>query len=278
MVLQRWILLRSTSRRVALASVATVFMSGSALLHAETNPRLVLRAVYGCILNQHEMLTNFHLYASDPKDRVLNADFRKAHQTSVDCSSNVRADLEGLGYAQAATEISSSQERLEKTVQYNADSIAQKGVPENAVVAEMVQHELALVAALSQAASGMLSGGKLKEVPEAKQARDLAVLIEYANARYIERTTQLYPRDDSAEPTIDDLATRFNAGINALRTSKRLTPELKKKVESVNTRFRFINGSLRNYNQNTVPFTVNRHTKSMVILLNEVASSLEGTK
>lgn len=277
MVLQRWILCRSTSRRLALASVAVVSMSGS-LLHAETNPKQVLRAVYGCILNQHEMLTNFHLYASDPKDRVLNADFRKAHQTSVDCASNVRADLESLGYAQAATEVSNAQGELEKAIKYNADSIAQKGVPENAVVAEMVQHELELVASLSRAASGMLSGGKLKEVAEAKQARDLAVLIEYANARYIERTTQLYPRDDSAEPTIDDLATRFNAGINALRVSKRLTPELKKKVESVNTRFRFINGSLRNYNQNTVPFTVNRHTKSMVILLNEVASSLEGAK
>ena len=115
MVLDQWILHRSITRRLALASVATVLMSGSALLHAEANPKQALKGVYGCILNQHEMLTSFHLYASDPKDRVLNADFRKAHQTSVDCTNNVRTDLESLGYAQAATEISNSQGKLEQT-------------------------------------------------------------------------------------------------------------------------------------------------------------------
>jgi len=265
-------------KRLARAGTVIILMAGSALLHAESGPQQVRRNVYGCILNQHEMLTSYHLYASDPKDRVLNANFQKARQISTECVGNVRGGLDGLGQAQVAAEISSQHGKLEQTVQYNADSIAKKGVPENAVVDEMVQHELVLVASLSQAARGLLSTGKIKEVAEVKQARDLAVLIEYANARYIERATQLYPRDDSAEPTIDELATQFNTGINALRTSKQLTPEQKKKVESINTRFRFINGSLRNYNEKTVPFTVNRHTKSMVVLLNEVANSLEGVK
>lgn len=266
------------SGRMARAGAAILFMAASAMGHAENSPQQTLRDMHGCVLSQHELLTSYHLYASDPKDRVLGANFQKARQMSTDCVSKVRAGLDGFGHAQPAAEISGHHEKLAQTLQYNADSIAKKGVPEAAVVTEMVQHELALVASLTQAASALRSSGRVKEQAEARQARELAVLIEYANARYIERTTQLYNRDDSAEPTIDELANRFDTGINALRTSKNLKPDQKKKVESVNTRFRFISGSLRNYNEKTVPFTVNRHAKSMVILLNEVSNSLDGVK
>ncbi|MFP5430175.1 MAG: hypothetical protein ACLGHE_04230 [Gammaproteobacteria bacterium] len=237
-----------------------------------------VKGAYECAVRQHEMLTTYHLHAYEPKDRIAGADFKSARQVAQDCAGKVAEGLAAAGLAAKAAELGALRDKAGNTSAYNADSIARTGTQENAVVAEMVQHELALVAELVQAAKDLQQAGKVKDVPEARQARELAVLIMYANARYVERTTEVYHRDDSDEPTIDQLAARFNSGLSALRANRKLTAEQHKMLDNVNTRFRFINGSLNNYTQNAVPGTVNRHARSMVNLLNQVADGLDGIK
>ncbi|MFN3587413.1 MAG: hypothetical protein ACK4UT_07910, partial [Moraxellaceae bacterium] len=217
------------------------------------------RSAYQCALNQHEMLTDYHLHASDPKDRQLLAGLQRSRKTAQDCARQVAETLNGLGQARFSTDIANHERQIARTLAYNLETIARKGVPENAVVAEMVQHTLDLLSRLTGAANELAASGAAKPVAEARQARELALLMEYANQRYIERTTQLYQRDDSAETTIDELANNFGKGLAALRASKRLTDAQRRKLDAVLTRFRFINGSLLNYNDKTVPFTVNRH-------------------
>lgn len=236
------------------------------------------REAYQCALRQHEMLTDYHLHASDPKDRQQLASLQRSRQSAADCSRSVAESLSALGLARFSSDISNHQRQIARTLSYNLETIARKGVPENAVVAEMVQHELDMVASLNGAANELAASGAAKPAAEAKQARDLALLMEYANLRYIERTTQLYPRDDSAEPTIDELATSFGKGLATLRAAKKLNDAQRKKLDSVLTKYRFINGSLVNYNDKTVPFTVNRHAHSIVALLGELADELDSVK
>lgn len=261
-----------------LASTGLVIMLLAGAQAAVAADARSVRDAYQCAVHQHELLTTYHLYAYEPKDRIMRADFQSARLTALECAGRVADDLTAAGLSAKAVEVKSLRDRLGQASQYNADSIASSGTPENAVVAEMVQHELSLVATLVQSAKDLQQAGKVKDVAEARQARDLAIMIMYANARYVERTTEVYHRDDSAEPTIDQLASKFNSGLTALRASKKLTAEQRKSLDNVNTRFRFINGSLNNYTQHAVPGTVNRHARSMVTLLNQVANGLEGVK
>jgi hypothetical protein len=237
-----------------------------------------VQAAYHCAVHQHEMLGTFHFYAYESKDKMANADFLAARQTALDCIAETVAGLADGGLGTQSQELAVLKEKIAQTSQYNANSLAKEGTPENAVVADMVQHVLGAANALAQAAKSLQIASKTKEVSEARQARELAILIMYANARYIERTTEVYHRDDSAERTIDQLASQFNTGLTALRTNKKLSADQKKKLDNVNTRFRFIVGSLNNYTQHAVPATVNRHARSMVVLLNQVANGLEGVK
>lgn len=260
-----------------LAGLVMFSVAGTAVWAADAPPQAV-RDMYQCAVHQHELLTTYHLYAYEPKDKIANADFQKARQVAIDCASRAGDNLAASGLPAQSVEVRTLRDRLGQTSQYNADSIARSGTPENAVLAEMVQHELGLVTLLVQAAKELQVAAKVKEVAEARQARDLAILIMYANARYVERTTEVYHRDDSAEPTIDELAAKFNSGLTALRASKKLSADQRKALDNVNTRFRFINGSLNNYTQHAVPTTVNRHARSMVVLLNQVANGLEGVK
>lgn len=263
------------SRMASAVLVMGTMVTGTAI--GAVSPEQV-REAYQCAVHQHEMLASYHFYAYEPKDKVLNADFQKARQLALDCVGATVASLTDGGLGAQAQELKVLQEKVAQTSRYNADTIAKVGAPENAVVAEMVQHVLDTVVELSQAGKDLQIASKGKEVAEARQARELAVTIMYANARYVERTTEIFHRDDSAEQTIDQLAAKFNSGLTALRASKRLSPDQKKLLDNVNTRFRFIVGSLNNYTQHAVPGTVNRHARSIVALLNQVANGLEGVK
>lgn len=266
---------------MALSRLATVaFVIGSmaaGTAFGAVSPQQV-REAYQCAVHQHEMLATYHFHAYEPKDKIQSADFQKARQTALDCMGATAEGLTDGGLGAQAQELKMLRDKVAQTSQYNAESIAKSGTPENAVVAEMVQHVLDAVVLLNQAGKDLQVASKGKEVAEARQARELAITLMYANARYIERTTEIYHRDDSAEQTIDQLAAKFNAGLTALRGSKKVSAEQKKMLDNVNTRFRFINGSLNNYTQHAVPGTVNRHARSMVALLNQVANGLEGVK
>lgn len=255
------------------ALLATIALCGTAV-GADASAG---RDAYQCAVDQHAMLSAYHFYASDPKDRIQNADFLNARQSALDCAHKVAEQLSAAGMTSQAGNMKSLKDKVAQTSQYNANTIAKTGMSENAVVKEMVDSELALIRLLVQAGKDFQSNSKIKEVAEASQARELALTIMYANARYIERTTQIVLRDDSAEPTIDELAARFDRALAGLRKSKRLSAEQHKKLDNVNTRFRFINGSLNNYTQQAVPSTVNRHARSMVAILGQVADGLEGT-
>ncbi|MDP2226899.1 MAG: hypothetical protein Q8J78_05435 [Moraxellaceae bacterium] len=257
---------------------AVMAMVASNVVLAEATPAAAWHDTYKCALRQHEMLTDYHLHASDPKDRGLLSSLLKSRQAASGCLSSVTDALGKLGLGRLNGELNTEQQKLSRALTSSLDTIAAKGVPENAVVAEMVQHQIALVAGLTGAAAELQGTGGAKISPESRQARELALVMEYANQRYIERTTQIYPRDDSAEPTIDELASRFGKGLVALRASKKINDAQRKKLDSVQTRFRFISSSLANYNDKTVPFTVNRHAHSMVDTLGELAQELESVK
>lgn len=263
-----------TSGRLASATlIATLSCCGSAF-GADDSPS---RTAYQCAIDQHAMLSAYHFYAYDPKDRTLQAGFQSARQTALDCAAGVAVILANAGMKSQSGNVDNLKNKVSQTSLYNAGTIAKTGMSENAVVKDMVENELALTQALIQAGKDLQAASKKTELVEASLARELALTIMYANARYVERTTQIVLRDDSAEPTIDELAARFDRSLASLRKSTRLSAEQKKKLDNVNTRFRFINGSLNNYTQQAVPSTVNRHARSMVAILNQVADGLDGT-
>ncbi len=263
------------NRLTGAALVMGAMVAGSAI--AAVTPQQV-REAYRCSVHQYEMLATYHFHAYEPKDKIMNADYEKARQVALDCMGATASALVDGGFSTQAQELRTLKDKVAKTTQTNADAITKMGSPEFAVVSEMVENISEAVKTLDQAGKGLQVASKGKEVPEALKARELAITIMYANARYIERTTESYHRDDSAEQTIDQLASKFNTGLSSLRTSSKLSAQQKKMLDNVNTRFRFIVGSLNNYTQHAVPTTVNRHTRSIVVMLNQIADELDGKK
>lgn len=263
------------NRLTGAALVMGAMVAGSAI--AAVTPQQV-REAYRCSVHQYEMLATYHFHAYEPKDKLMNTDYERARQIALNCMGATASSLVDGGFGTQAQELRALKDKVAKTTQANADAIIKLGSPEFAVNSEMVEHILEAVKTLDQAGKDLQVASKSKEVPEALKARELAITMMYANARYIERTTESYHRDDSAEQTIDQLASKFNTGLTSLRTSSKLSAQQKKMLDNVNTRFRFIVGSLNNYTQHAVPTTVNRHSRSIVVMLNQIADELDGKK
>ncbi len=241
-------------------------------------PQSSLNNLFQCQLRQHELLTQYHIFAADSGDPSNRSAMQKAQAAAAACVTQVDNDLRASNLAAQGASIRGKYQAFSTATTRNLDSIAKQGSPENEVLSEMVRYELDLQTAMEVAQKDLQASSQYKLKPAVAQARQLAVLIQYANARYVERTTSAFGlsfRDDSREKSIDELAREFAKGLQQLRANAALPADSQAKLAGVLTRWRFIEGSLLNYNEKTVPFTVNRHTRSIVALLDEVASSLE---
>lgn len=266
--------------KIAVASLA-LLGSCLALPVMAATAQETMKALFDCQLRQHELLTAYHFYSGDAGDPANKSSLQKAQTAGNSCVSTVESDLRDLGMAAAATSVRGAFSAFNQAVNQNTASIVSKGAPENEVLNEMVRHGAELQKALEDSAKQVAGNNGYKLKPAAAEARRLAVLVLYANAKYIERTTAAFGityRDDSREQTIDALAREFDKGLAQLGQSVASQPALKPKVAAVVTKWRFIEGSLVNYNEKTVPFTVNRHARSIAQLLSDIASTIDSGK
>lgn len=237
-----------------------------------------LRDIYRCQVQQHEFLTEYHIYASDPGDPTHRSDLQKALSEASACVNLVDSGLRGLSMPKQAAEVKLRYAAFETVANQNIAAVAKKGAPEYEVLNVMVQNELDLQASLEKSLKDVQVEQKVHIKPPVDQARHLAVLMQYMAARYIERATSAggsAGRDDSKEATIDDLAKEFQKGLDGLKGNAASSPEVKKDLAAIVTKWKFIQGSLLNYNEKTVPFTVNRHSKAIVGMLEDVADKMD---
>lgn len=261
------------------AALLGIFLiSGTAL--AAATPQQTLKDIFECQLRQHELLARYHIFSSDAGDPVYRSDLQKGQSEAAACVGALENNLKALGLPREASDMRLKYNMFSLNLSQNLAAIAKRGAPENEVQSVMIQGELDLQTSLERALKNTVEATKYKLNPQVDRARRLAVMLQYANARYLERTTSAYSvsRDDSNEPTIDELARRFGKELEELRKGTAARPDVAPMLATVVTKWRFIEGSLLNYNDKTVPFTVNRHARSIQTLLGEIADKLEAGK
>jgi hypothetical protein len=236
-------------------------------------------SLYQCQLKAHELLTAYYFFASDPGNPQFRSDMQAAQTAVSGCETGAESALRAMGLGSDADTLHGKTSAFDTVFRQNQATVLKKGAPEYEVLNTMVKAELELVATMEQVLHSAEIGGKVRFKPQAEQARRMAVLIQYATARYVERATAaaaITVRDDSAEPAIDELAHEFDKGLLALQAGSGNTAGMSAQLTQIVTKWHFIQGSLLNYNQKTVPFTVNRQGRALAELLGEVATRLEG--
>lgn len=159
----------------------------------------------------------------------------------------------------------------------NRDSTLLMGMPEGAVLDEMMLKRKEARKALNPVYEDLEKRAGLTGSP-LSEARALALLLQQMSALYVETAASAggisYRTLDSSEDTIDALARQFDKQLTALLQKAR-GEEAIKRVRGIEAKWRFIEKSMLNYREKTVPFLVDRYTQVIVVELMAVADLLQ---
>jgi len=205
---------------------------------------------------------------SDRMDGTL-----KKLETAITASS---ASLPNNGVSGANTsELASNVNAFIKLARINRSATLSTGAPENAVVDEMMQRRRDARKVLDRIYVDLekragFTGSALSE------ARALALLLEQMAATYVESASAAYvnPTQDSQDATIDQMAKGFSTRLAGL-LGRAKGEEATKLGRSIQSKWKFIEHSMLNYQEKTVPFLVDRYAQAIVADLVTLARALD---
>lgn len=182
----------------------------------------------------------------------------------------------GVSGADADT-ITRNTNAFAKLARANRDTLLRSGMPEGAVVDEMMLRRKDARKAIDQVYADLEKRAGLAGSP-LSNARELALVLQQAAALYVETSASAggvsYRTPDSEEESIDTLARKFGSGLDRL-LPRTASGDIAKQAAGIKTKWQFIEKSLLNYRENMVPFLVDRYTQSIVNDLLQVAQQLE---
>jgi ActR/RegA family two-component response regulator len=116
-----------------------------------------------------------------------------------------------------------------------------------------------------------------KNVPPLTQlSRDESLLMQQIATDYSSRSAAVGATfiggSDKNSKSIDELSNEFAASLNKLEQAAQNTAETRQAVAAINIKWRYIEKSLKNYNEKVVPFLVNKYSNSITDGLEAVST------
>lgn len=109
-----------------------------------------------------------------------------------------------------------------------------------------------------------------------QSSRDQSLLMQKISTDYSSRSAAVggsfIGGSDKNSKSIDELSLEFAANLNKLEQAPQNTAETRQSVASINTKWRYIEKSLKNYNEKTVPFLVHKYANSITDGLEAVSA------
>lgn len=112
-------------------------------------------------------------------------------------------------------------------------------------------------------------------LPELTQlAREQSLLMQGIAADYAARSASVgasFFADGEKQP-LDQLSERFANNLQLLLSSSQNTPATSKSLRAIEVKWRYIERSLKNYNENSVPFVIDKYARSITQGLEQLAT------
>lgn len=148
----------------------------------------------------------------------------------------------------------------------NERKIAEGGYEEYAVVSDMYSNKSSAQDTITKLYDAIKANNHVDVEPVVQETRDLATLLQTLTSSYIEQAASVAGnafRSGGNKP-LDQLAHEFSTRLAKFNISSDKVISLDAKVREVKSEWAFIENSLINFKQNTVPFLVYRYADTMV--------------
>ncbi len=211
-------------------------------------------------------------YARLIEESVQNANARLAELTDLpgDASKAMRAQL--------AQQLGAYESELKSLT----TAMKTQGFTDLQPVADLATRNQQLMA-LSNELYGKIQQESGQIVPPmTQQSREQSLLMQAIAVDYASRSASVggtfIGSAAGDEQTIDDLVTQFAGKLTTLEQSPQNTAQIRESLNGINTKWRYIEKSLKNYNENSVPFVVSKYSDSIIDGLEGVSAQYLAAK
>ncbi|MCU1716573.1 hypothetical protein [Pseudomonas sp. 5P_3.1_Bac2] len=154
------------------------------------------------------------------------------------------------------------------------DAITQQGYSDLQPVADLAVANQKLMGLSAQLYSAIQQDAHFSVPPLTQRSREQSLLMQGIAVDYASRSASVgatFIGGTDARP-IEELVSQFAGQMQALLKEPQNTAPIKQSWNEVSTKWRYIENSLINYNEKTVPFLVNKYSTSIIQNIELIAS------
>jgi len=236
-------------------------------------PQQLLSNVHKLRLLSTESLTNFYMYSG------LDADtkYGKKIINNLESFTKVLDATQQLpaadGISDSMSSITESWAQFDELIRLNYNDMKSQGFPNVRLVDEMGKVNATLLKTITKAYEDAKISTGIAPPAAVETARTLAMTMEEITSQYAARGTsnlgQVFM--GSYERSLEQMAVAFRTDLVNLKeqvdqnSSQRI-------IRAIDSKWNFMERSIKNYNENTVPFLVTSYSERIIMNLEELVA------
>jgi hypothetical protein len=272
----------SSRSLLAVSLSALLALSFSSLAYsADVDAPSELLPLHQLRLTAQKSLGNFYMI------NAMEGDLRYARQikdalTSGDTLLQQIENMPGEGSKALLAQLQQQWRGYESELDTLTETYKSQGYTDLQPVADLATRSQQLQA-LSAELYAKIQQESGSNVPTLTQlSRDQSLLMQKISTDYSSRSAAVggtfIGGSDKNSKSIDELSNDFASSLNKLEQAPQNTAETRQAVAAINLKWRYIENSLKNYNEKTVPFLVNKYANSITDALEAVSAQYAAKK
>lgn len=241
---------------------------------AFATPQKLLTNIHKMRLFSTEAQTNFYMYSGLDADAKYGKKITDSIASFEESLAETRQLPAAESVADSITNIEKSWAAYKNLIETNYNDMQSQGFPNVRLVHNMGDKNIELLKVLSQSYQDAKISTGIAPTKVVETARTLSVTMEEITAEYAARGTSNLGQVflGVSDRSLEDMAEAFRTHLVLLKqqvnqvTNKRL-------LRSIDSKWSFIERSIKNYNSNTVPFLVTSYSERIIADLEHLADT-----
>lgn len=254
----------------ALLAVASPFFSGSA--QAADTPTNLLK-LHQLRLATQKTLGDFYMFNAMEGDqryaRLINESL-----TEVNAHLNALTDMPGESSKALSSQLGQLWGNYQTDLNNLTSALKSQGYTELQPVADLAARNQQLMDLSQELYTKVQQEGSYSVPSLTQRSREQSLLMQAIAVDYASRSASIggtFIGGGDARP-IEELVSEFASKMSALEKEQSNSPQLKQSWDGVSTKWRYIEKSLINYNENSVPFLVSKYSNTIIQGIEQIAS------
>jgi len=239
------------------------------LTHA--TPQQLMSELQQMRLSSTEVVTNFYMFTGLDADAKYDRRMQQARETFETALANATELAIANGVSDELAAITSDWSGFTRLLSDNRNDMLTRGFPNVRLVDEMDRANIDIVKKVTETYDQLQQSSGIQPSPIVQQARRLSLIMEEITSQYAARGTtnlgQVFM--GNSERSLEQMADEFQVGLDQLRGMLR-GKKVDNILKSIDSKWKFMAESVKNYNKNTVPFLVVSYNDRILMHLKEI--------